>query len=101
MMMPIVFGSLERAAHMFSLFVLFFVLWRRHAGLCIVVATTIQGIVEDIKTKQISFGLKSFPVDYELKVRYTVCLDVFKGNDAKIVSRVIEVILQIVYDAKT
>ena len=82
-MVPMVFGSLEQAAHMFSnLFSELRLFWRRHSGLCIVVSTIMQGFVEAIKTKQKSVGLNSYPAAFGLEYKCIVWQESFKGNDA-------------------
>ena len=82
-MMPMVFGSLEQAAHMFSnLFSELLVFERRHSGLCIVVETIMQGVVEAIKTKRRSFGLNNDPAAFGLEYRCIVWPEHFKGSDA-------------------
>ena len=67
-MVPVMYGSLEQAAHMFSnLFPEVFVFRRRHAGRCIAVETITQGIVEDVEAQQRSFGLNNYLTDSGLK----------------------------------
>ena len=97
-----VFGSLGQAAHAFSnLFPGIVALGRRHAGLCVVVEAIMQGVVQEIKAKQRSFGLNNFLSASGLKCKYIVWQEFFKDTDAKIIGCVIPVILQILCDGKT
>ena len=84
-MVPMMYGSLEQAAHMLSnLFPEVFVFWRRHAGRCIAVERMTQGIVEDVEAQQRSFGLNNYLTDSGFKCKYLVWQEDFKGIDAKI-----------------
>ena len=87
-----VFGSLGQAAHAFSnLFPGIFALGRRHAGLCVVVETIMQGVVQEIKAKQRSFGLNNCLAASGLKCKCLVWQEPFKGTDAKIIVCVLPV----------
>ena len=80
-----VVGSLEQAEHTFSnLFLGSIVFGHCHAGFRIVVDTCMQGVVEDVETKQKSFVVNGFLTYSGLECRCIVLLRVFKGTDAKI-----------------
>ena len=64
------------------------------------VDTFMQGVVEDVETKQKSFVVNGFPTYSGLKCRCLVLLRVFKGTAAKIGGCVFPEVLQMFCDVK-